>query len=1074
LVPSYYDYEYFLSYNNENWEDFVAPAAKLLSGRQVAHWVQHHDSKRGDEIAPKVRDAIGRSMAFIVFHSRRYMESPWTRQELDWFLESRRERDQRDRKLIVFKCDSVLPAPPLSEVYYSDLHAQADAGAIRQEILRGLNGDPAVSRLPPSREIDRDIRWPQDFVGRRAEMLKIQEYFFPGVSDPLAAQAADPPATQRRLGLWAGPGFGKSSLARKFAIEHKNYFWRIHWLPAQNETVLIAKTAKIADCATDATADQIQSAFIDRFCGVADADRFQPEVGAPVLLIFDNVEKGTEKRVAALVEKLPPAVRVLTTARYENRNDLITQHLRLGQLAEDDAVSLLQSLARGVDSDAAARRLARRLHCHPLALSHAGRFCGQGRPFSEYEGKLDARLKEAPKGHEYKMGEETEEEAASVWATVSLSLDYAAGKGGGVPSIASLAQPLIDNAQWRKRRRRRRTIRDLADFLSYCNADRIPRSLYQEVGERGSVDEALAALIQLGLVYDDERFDNDPAVAMHRLVQQVIRMDADASGRSAKVIDALVPFLHRCLVEAPSVDRRRELDKYFPHLLQAIPELDAPDFRGNEAANILESVADLVVFALTNQYRFEGGEAYPERLPDLLGCFYEVDPLEGPLDYLLDRIAGRPDAEAEWRRFRDDCLKQQNYVLRFALAEALAKHAEKGAKPLDRGEIESLIVQRGDLNKFELGGYALKSLCSDPKQIDANTPKLLEEIARRSSYPSGPILGDLFLNLVYQGEKVHELLPKEGEGSQFWEPIWDLVAYDVNAIEAADLHNRKKTRSDLQSERRAVRDEFAYRKTLEELRDKLQEKLLDPTLKEVLTNYFFIGVDTSAIDKAEKAIRSLWTTPELMDLFRLLFGHPLWSVAESAANVLAKLLGKAKEENRTAECAAYVGMLERLFDRRQPWRVRYGAVEAAFLIRLDEEPNHTTFFKAVRKFYNDPISKMRGLCAENLLSIMLNAGDFQRERYERDFEKEIARWLRDTDCWPLEHVYRYFHALHARAAKGNKDRKRVQASIDRFARKRRSRLTRDIGRWWEMNRAEFLSNLDDRKRLEKGRTRSAA
>ena len=50
-------------------------------------------------------------------------------------------------------------------------------------------------------------------------------------------------------------------------------------------------------------------------------------------------------------------------------------------------------------------------------------------------------------------------------------------------------------------------------------------------------------------------------------------------------------------------------------------------------------------------------------------------------------------------------------------------------------------------------------------------------------------------------------------------------------------------------------------------------------------------------------------------------------------------------------------------------------METAFQTRLDEEPKHATFFKGVKdfRFFEGKSSKMRGLCAGKLLSILLNA-----------------------------------------------------------------------------------------------------
>ena len=225
----------------------------------------------------------------------------------------------------------------------------------------------------------------------------------------------------------------------------------------------------------------------------------------------------------------------------------------------------------------------------------------------------------------------------------------------------------------------------------------------------------------------------------------------------------------------------------------------------------------------------------------------------------------------------------------------------------------------------------------------------------------------------------------------------------------------------------------------------------DPILAGILDGYFSIGVDTGRIDEAEGSFRALAMTGKLLPLLRLLFGHPLWSVSEAAASVVAGLLRKARTAQRNEEAQAYIEVIGALCAPSLPWRVRYGAMEAAFQIRLDEEEKHATFFKGVRLFYADP-STLRGLCAENLLSVILNSSDMQRVKYEAEFEREIRRWLVDEDCWVLEHVYRYFHALHLR-----------NANVDGFMSGPQSPLVAGLDKWWAQDRETFHEHIETQK-----------
>src|SRR5262249_18771434 len=172
-----------------------------------------------------------------------------------------------------------------------------------------------------------------------------------------------------------------------------------------------------------------------------------------------------------------------------------------------------------------------------------------------------------------------------------------------------------------------------------------------------------------------------------------------------------------------------QFQKYSPHLFQALPHLDAPDFRGSDESDLLDDVAKLVVLALARQ----DSDTVPAHLPRLLGCFYELEPLGEPLDALLGRIQRQPKAHQQTARAAccDDCLKQSNYVLRVALAEALARAVQAEPPTVPEAEITALIdEQKNDLDHFELGGYALKAIYSERADEKTMDTELLQRLAR--------------------------------------------------------------------------------------------------------------------------------------------------------------------------------------------------------------------------------------------------------------------------------------------------------------------------------------------------------
>ena len=184
---------------------------------------------------------------------------------------------------------------------------------------------------------------------------------------------------------------------------------------------------------------------------------------------------------------------------------------------------------------------------------------------------------------------------------------------------------------------------------------------------------------------------------------------------------------------------------------------------------------------------------------------------------------------------------------------------------------------------------------------------------------------------------------------------------------------------------------------------------------------------------------------------RLFFGHPIWSVAEAAATTLSALIleDKDKQADRLAIIAA-------LLADASNWRVQFGANEAAFAVRhADEE----LFFKSVETHFAHRICKIRGLCAENLISLLLNSSKPKRSDLMYRFRAQITAWVSDQDCWVLEHVYRLYNTLEKRAAIAEtQDVKGCDLSAATLSRD--SLLLKDRQDWWKISRDDFLRHIE--------------
>ena len=1043
-----YAYDYFISYSSPNLKDaeFVE---RVLRGRKHRVWVQVYDSRMSENIDRNITEALLKSRHFIALLSSHYTKSQWAMNEIHWFYDQRKDRGADQRHLIILDCEPILPDDEIfKNIYRGALYDKASEADRTAEVIRALKHDAAKVREPLTTPFV-NVPDPPNCFGRDQEIACIEHYFFPdGAPDESAAQAT-PPRDNRRVLIQAGPGFGKTTLAAYFARRNRGYFAGVWWIPSQDPATLLAAVVAIAPPKkAGSPTPELGRRVLSRY--------FQ-DTTAPFLLVFDNVgapsedagladgaigagapRTGTERLVVQLAASLGTNIRVLMTSRRPGW-DAGAELIEIKGLGPNAAADFLMRRS-GFDDEEGSLRLAADLGGLPLALDHAGAYCARsGRSFDEYRKHLLQLIKRAPPGVEYDT---------AVFATTTTSLEY--------------ARKICPEAN---------AVTRLADFLSYCSADRIPRALCLHALDDDDgllTDEAIGALRDVGLLNEVEAYHDEAAVGVHRLVQRIIRVETDASGRSNAVVSRLMPFLCEQLAGEPegaSPDKTLRVRKYLPHLFQSLPHLDAPDFRGTQAGDLLDQVAKLVVLSLEKEALAGGADdSIPEHLPRLLGCFYEVDPLAEPLEFLLTRAAGRKQA---WEAFRDACLNEGNYVLRFALSTALADAIEKPGSGYSIKEAAALVEKPQTLNHFELGGYTLKSYYSN-RVDETPDPRLLRRLAEHPCYPGRSILGDLMLNLVYQGKTPTALLPPaEGENLRFWAPEWDFIAYDVNAIIAAEYINRRGRPST--KDRAKVQEEFDYRQDLDAQRDALLGELKHaPRILKIVDDYYRIGVDLKPMADRDDAFAALRQDRLVTPVLRLFFGHPLWSVAEAAANVIARLYSGACEAEDDGARDDYHGAIVELLAPDLPWRVRFGALEAAFQIRLHETPKMKTFADGVRAFYNDPSSKLRGLCAENLLSVMLNANNEHRLKLEATFEREMRFWLKDEDCWVLEHVHRYFNAL----ARRDKDAfgKTMAGALVADA----SALCEGLDTWWQADRETFLSHIEERKRTLRGSTSADA
>ena len=969
-------------------------------------------------------------------------------------------------------------SPTLLEKKYSDLH-MLPAGPQANPAVHDANITQLVENVLETfdKTIDRQARergaqpvpyqeaLPKQphrlFHAREAQLQAVHRQFH-------SARGRD----IRRVAVFGMPGLGKTSLAARYAWRFKRTFDGVLWFGAERRGDLVQSIAKVGKAMhPPVKADKPN----DDEAVARETIRRLDESGDAILYVFDNVEapprQGNFKVLKGVEELLPQgrAARVLITSKHRDWR----QHahpLDLPLFTPDEAQRFLlerteQEKNRAAHAEAAA--LAKALKYLPLALEQAGAVCVK-LPFSQYLKHLTKYLAE-------ETAREGSAQNSTVSATVRVSLDTAQKR-------CETPRQAVD-------------VREMLQFLAFCAADSIPRALLEgglAENDDTRVDAAIERLMDVSLVWRD----SEGNYSLHRTTQLVTRTRADANAVAA-AFGRVVNWLGEIHPEDVNEDNWEECTALTPHVLSVVDLVHGEMLKEAGDKVNLDRLGKLVV--LTILYAPEGygdGDtaqlAIPEPLARILGMFYEVDPLAGALKKLIHQKRDK------WPLLRDQLLAYNNYVLRYALADALADTVvedlatvEQGGATADPRAQHGLMTVKhatellvsgatanrtpgSNLNAFELGGYALGGIYA--KRPDLIEERQLDLLANHRCYPGRSILGDLMLNLVYARRKPTDLLRRnEGKKHPFWDSRWDFIAYDANAILAAELANAKMQPGLNHSA--AVREEHAFYQQMMTWRGELLEYLetappITAGLYELVRDFPEIGAEQGRIsDKSEAdgektardGLAELCGTEKLSDALRLLFAHPLWSVGETTAGVVAELMRDAREREHPDKAKAYRDAILGLLEPQLPWRVRLGALETAFQFRHEDEPKEmATFADGIRRYHADESSKIRGLCAENLFAVMLNEGDGRRRELEREFKDEIRFWLRDEDCWVLEHVHRYFHTLGKQ--RGVDVSRFIGGTFARLmGAKRGSRLFMGLNNWWTTDRETFLKHIEDQK-----------
>jgi len=890
---------------------------------------------------------------------------------------------------------------------FSKAAAPAIGNLIRYLERMVLPENVGADRKPRHTISNVPINIPFHFVGRKDDLAAIDEALISSKGRPAIAV------------LHGLRGVGKTTLAAAYAewCSRDRDYRATWWIRAETEPTLRTDLCGIGlQMGWSKPADPEEQA-------VEQVLNQLSEEGEHVLLIYDNARSMDE-----LTQYLPKRseTRILITSNARDWGK-IAKRLQIEVWPTEVGAEYLMARTERRKEPLAAFALATELGGLPLAHEQAAAFCERT---SCSLARYLEEFKKTPVVFSEKDAPEEYHNRRTVAKTFAMAIDEAAKVHPAAAVLISYAALLAPEP---------------IPLSLFFNAFQ-EFSLAPKAGD-GGLDDAVGALVAFALVDRDSVPDErDPSIEtdcirLHRLVRLVagLRWSEDHTGLPVRRDVALNEIVAAFARIYPK-DIRGSSDvvwRLFPHIVEVLRTL-VSESEVSEAREMLDELTRLVVMALrVAEDKERAGSLIPEYLATVLGDFYEVEPLKKPIQMLIENHG---DA---WPGLQEQFLSTDNYVLRYAMAEALADIHRKDPSLVTIARLTALVNAR-TVNEFELGGYALALVYArNPEKID---PRVLTALAERPEYSGRSILGDLFLNLVFKKDFVLDMEALVSS-DRFWKPKWDFIWVDVDAIEAARYFMASPRLEPPADSRQEVKEEFRNLVAVEaDIATFLRSAPRSPQIVAVLDGYFVLGQELELVSEAEDALAVL-PLPDLCEFIRVLFAHPIWAVAEVSASILSRLIEKD---------ANLLGIVARLMDDAN-WRVRYGACEAAFIL---SSRRRDLFVDSVHRLFNDRNCKIRGLCAENLSSFILNSSFGKRIDLVAKFTREYHFWTADEDCWVLEHIFRFFHTLNKR-----------HVDVDPLIPQKLSRLLDGEPKWYAWERGQFLCHIEaskDRIRSKQG------
>jgi hypothetical protein len=199
-------------------------------------------------------NGIRNARGLIILFSGDYERSPYTRKEFTSF-EAERLQDERERHIVVLRCEDAPLRGLLADVVYQDLVGVADPDERKRRILAAAARRSSAER-PQRRRGHTFIGVPPriaSFTGRADQLDRL---------DAILTENRPVAITQvGRAAVQGMGGVGKTTLAVEYANRFRNLYDGVWWCPAETRTGLMTSLAALA---TELEAASPQEADIEK------------------------------------------------------------------------------------------------------------------------------------------------------------------------------------------------------------------------------------------------------------------------------------------------------------------------------------------------------------------------------------------------------------------------------------------------------------------------------------------------------------------------------------------------------------------------------------------------------------------------------------------------------------------------------------------------------------------------------------------------------------------------------------------------------------------------------------------